>query len=33
MEFACWVKEFTDSDAQTTPKTAADRRRPVTAGS
>lgn len=26
LEFACWVKEFTSDDTQTTPKTAADRR-------
>jgi len=26
LEFACWVREFTESDNQTTPKTAADRR-------
>lgn len=26
VEFACWVKEFTESDAATVPKTAADRR-------
>ena len=32
LEFACWVKEFTDADTQTEPKTSADRRRPVTAG-
>jgi catechol 2,3-dioxygenase-like lactoylglutathione lyase family enzyme len=32
LEFACWVKEFTESDTQTEPKTAADRRPPVPAG-
>ena len=32
LEFACWVKEFTDVDVQAKPKTSADRRRPVTAG-
>lgn len=32
LEFACWTKEFTDNDAQTPPKTAADRRPPVAAG-
>jgi catechol 2,3-dioxygenase-like lactoylglutathione lyase family enzyme len=32
LEFACWVKEFTEADAQTEPKTAADRRRSVAAG-
>ena len=26
LEFACWTKEFTDSDTTTEPKTAADRR-------
>ena len=26
LEFACWTKEFTTSDALATPKTAADRR-------
>ncbi len=26
LEFACWTKEFTSSDNQATPKTAADRR-------
>jgi catechol 2,3-dioxygenase-like lactoylglutathione lyase family enzyme len=31
LEFACWTKEFTDSDAQTAPKTAADRRQRVPA--
>lgn len=30
LEFACWVKEFTEADTQTRPKTAADRRPPVT---
>ena len=29
LEFACWTKEFTDSDAETEPRTAADRRVPV----
>jgi len=32
LEFACWVKEFTEADTQAQPKTAADRRPPVTAG-
>jgi hypothetical protein len=32
LEFACWIKEFTDADTQVPPKTAADRRPPVTAG-
>jgi catechol 2,3-dioxygenase-like lactoylglutathione lyase family enzyme len=32
LEFACWTKEFTESDAKAAPKTAADRRRPVSAG-
>jgi catechol 2,3-dioxygenase-like lactoylglutathione lyase family enzyme len=32
LEFACWVKEFTEADTQTQPKTAADRRRPVASG-
>ncbi len=32
LEFACWVKEFTEADAQTEPKTAADRRPSVAAG-
>jgi hypothetical protein len=32
LEFACWVKEFTEVDTQTKPKTAADRRPPVAAG-
>jgi len=26
LEFACWTKEFTDSDTTTEPKTAEDRR-------
>ena len=26
LEFACWTKEFTDSDTATVPNTAADRR-------
>jgi hypothetical protein len=26
LEFACWVKEFTEGDAPAVPKTAADRR-------
>ena len=26
LEFACWTKEFTESDAKATPRTAADRR-------
>jgi hypothetical protein len=33
LEFACWVKKFTEADNQAQPKTAADRRRPVAAGS
>jgi catechol 2,3-dioxygenase-like lactoylglutathione lyase family enzyme len=33
LEFACWTKEFGENDAQTAPKTAADRRRPVPASS
>ena len=32
LEFACWTKEFTESDAKATPRTAADRRPPETAG-
>ena len=32
LEFACWTKEFTESDTTTAPKTAADRRPPVPAG-
>jgi catechol 2,3-dioxygenase-like lactoylglutathione lyase family enzyme len=32
LEFACWVKEFTDADTQTEPKTSADRRRSVRPG-
>lgn len=33
LEFACWTREFTDSDTQTVPRTAADRRiSPETAG-
>ncbi|MGA7052436.1 MAG: VOC family protein [Mycobacterium sp.] len=32
LEFACWINEFTDKDAQTVPKAAADRRLPVTVG-
>ena len=32
LEFACWVKEFTEADRQTQPKTAADGRPPVAAG-
>jgi catechol 2,3-dioxygenase-like lactoylglutathione lyase family enzyme len=32
LEFACWTKEFTEADVQTEPKTAADRRPPVAAG-
>jgi hypothetical protein len=26
LEFACWTKEFTDSDTTTEPRTAEDRR-------
>ncbi|MGD9621758.1 MAG: VOC family protein [Mycolicibacterium sp.] len=29
LEFACWTKEFTDTDAKAVPKTAADRRIPA----
>jgi catechol 2,3-dioxygenase-like lactoylglutathione lyase family enzyme len=32
LEFACWVKEFTEADTRTEPKTAADRRAPATTG-
>ena len=32
LEFACWTKEFGDADVKTEPRTAADRRPPVTAG-
>jgi catechol 2,3-dioxygenase-like lactoylglutathione lyase family enzyme len=32
LEFACWTKEFSDTDAKVTPRTAADRRPPVPAG-
>lgn len=32
LEFACWTKQFTESDTKTAPKTAADRRPPVSAG-
>jgi catechol 2,3-dioxygenase-like lactoylglutathione lyase family enzyme len=32
LEFACWTKEFTETDTQTSPKTGADRRPPVTTG-
>jgi catechol 2,3-dioxygenase-like lactoylglutathione lyase family enzyme len=32
LEFACWVKYFTEADTQTEPKTAADRRAPATTG-
>jgi catechol 2,3-dioxygenase-like lactoylglutathione lyase family enzyme len=31
LEFACWTKQFTDTDVVTTPKTEADRRPPVAA--
>lgn len=31
LEFACWTKEFTESDVATVPKTSADRRPPVPA--
>lgn len=31
LEFACWTKEFTESDTVTVPRTAADRRPPVAA--
>jgi len=33
LEFACWTKEFTEQDTVTVPRTAADRRPPVAAGS
>jgi catechol 2,3-dioxygenase-like lactoylglutathione lyase family enzyme len=29
LEFACWTREFTENDTQTVPRTAADRRVPV----
>ncbi|WP_024796896.1 VOC family protein [Tomitella biformata] len=29
LEFACWMREFTDADVAVTPKTAADRRVPA----
>ena len=29
LEFACWTKEFTESDAVAIPKTAAERRIPA----
>ena len=32
LEFACWTKEFTDADAQVSPRTAADRRQAGTVG-
>jgi catechol 2,3-dioxygenase-like lactoylglutathione lyase family enzyme len=32
LEFACWTKEFSDTNAKATPRTAADRRPPVAAG-
>jgi catechol 2,3-dioxygenase-like lactoylglutathione lyase family enzyme len=32
LEFACWTREFTESDTGATPKTSADRRPPVAAG-
>jgi catechol 2,3-dioxygenase-like lactoylglutathione lyase family enzyme len=32
LEFACWIKEFSDADTTATPKTAADRRQHVAAG-
>jgi catechol 2,3-dioxygenase-like lactoylglutathione lyase family enzyme len=31
LEFACWTKEFTETDTVTVPRTAADRRPPVRA--
>jgi catechol 2,3-dioxygenase-like lactoylglutathione lyase family enzyme len=31
LEFACWTKQFTDTDTVAEPKTEADRRRPVPA--
>ena len=31
LEFACWIKEFDESDVVTVPKTAADRRPAVAA--
>jgi catechol 2,3-dioxygenase-like lactoylglutathione lyase family enzyme len=32
LEFACWTREFTDSETAIAPKTAADRRQPISAG-
>ncbi len=32
LEFACWTRELTDADVSHAPRTAADRRAPVTAG-
>jgi catechol 2,3-dioxygenase-like lactoylglutathione lyase family enzyme len=32
LEFACWTREFSDNEAITQPKTAADRRLPIPAG-
>jgi hypothetical protein len=32
LEFACWVREFDDAEAQIRPKTAADREPRVAAG-
>lgn len=32
LEFACWTREFTDHEAATAPKTAADRKLPISAG-
>lgn len=29
LEFACWTREFTDNDTHSVPRTAADRRVPV----
>lgn len=33
LEFACWTRDFTEADAATRPRTAADRRSHVAAGS
>ncbi|MBV9091854.1 MAG: VOC family protein [Mycobacteriaceae bacterium] len=32
LEFACWTKQFEESDTKTAPRTAADRRPPVAVG-
>jgi len=31
LEFACWTREFTDNEATTQPKTATDRKQPISA--